>query len=475
MRDINPEHYFVLCNGQIIKNLRELSDILKTIDKKTFEYHVNAQKNDFSNWIRFVFKSKKLAETIEDYNFNDRKKIIAVINNSLKEKKILVLNAGSSSLKFQLIEITNKDILAKGIIERINTDKCSITININGNSSTRSAIVKNHEDSVKNLIDVFLDSNIISDISEITAIGHRVVHGGESYKKPVLVDNSVIEKLKDLSSLAPLHNPANVNCILACQRIFSAPQIAVFDTAFHSTIPKEKFLYGLPYSYYEKYKIRKYGFHGISHQYVNNIMQEYYKIRKKKNPKIIICHLGNGCSITAIKNKKSYNTTMGFTPVDGLVMGTRVGSVDPVVSMHLGKLLGVSYDELSRIFNKESGLLGISGYSDMRELWNRKKDPKCRLAMKMFVDRLVHYIGAYIAELNGINAIVFTAGIGENAFYIRKSVLDNFTHLGIKLDNKKNEENDFIITSNSSKIESFVVQTNEEIQIAMETKRLLKL
>jgi acetate kinase len=249
----------------------------------------------------------------------------------------------------------------------------------------------------------------------------------------------------------------------------------VFDTAFHSTISREKYLYGLPYEYYEKYHIRKYGFHGTSHKYITKLMMEYYKIKKKKNPRFIICHLGNGSSITAVRNGKSFNTTMGFTPTDGLIMGTRSGSLDPYIAVHLEKILNIEYEALGRILNKQSGLLGISGYSDMRMLWKNKKDKKCRLAMDMFADRIAHYIGAYIAELNGVDGIVFTAGIGENAFYIRKKVLENFKFLGLKLDDTKNTKNDFTITRNDSKIDCFVIKTNEELQIALETQKLLKI
>ena len=203
-------------------------------------------------------------------------------------------------------------------------------------------------------------------------------------------------------------------------------------------------------------------------------MQDYYKIKKKRNPKIIVCHLGNGCSITAIKNGKSFNTSMGFTPTDGIIMSTRSGSLDPYIAVHLEKNLGIGYEQLGNILNKKSGLLGISGYSDMRSIWNNKKNESCKLALDMFADRLTHYIGAYIAELNGVDGIVFTAGIGENAYYVRKKVLDNFKFLGLKLDNKKNNKNDFIITADNSKIECFVIKSNEELQIAMEVKKLLK-
>ena len=472
---INPEHYFILCTGQNIKSLEELLDVLKKIDKKTFEYHVNDSKNDFSNWIRFVFKSKRLAETIADYGYHERPLMIKAIKRFLSEKKILIINAGSSSIKFQLIELTTKNVLIKGMVDRIGLDGCTMTIEHDGAAETKNVLVNDHEQALNAAIDALFSSDIIGDITEISAVGHRVVHGGELYRKPVIIDDDVIKNLKELSSLAPLHNPSNVQGIIACQKIIKSPQVAVFDTAFHSTIPKEKFLYGLPYEYYEKHKIRKYGFHGSSHKYIADLIGEYYRIKKKKHYNIIICHLGNGSSITAVKDGKSLNTTMGFAPVDGLIMGTRVGSLDPVISIHMGEHFNLGYEDLSRIFNKQSGLLGISGYSDMRLLRKNQKEPRCRLAMGMFADRVTHFIGAYIAELNGVDGIVFTAGIGENAFYIRKKILDNFSYLGLKLDNKKNEKNDFIITSKDSKIDVFVMKTNEELQIAYETRQLLKI
>ncbi len=473
--DINPEHYFVLNDGRIIKSLEELTLFLKDMDHKTFTYHVNDQKNDFSNWIRYVFKAKKLADKISSYQYKERRLIIAAIKQFLSELKILVINAGSSSLKFQLLELTTRDILIKGIIDAINLDRCTLKIYDNGEERTKNVVVKNHEEAMQLLIQTLLEDDIIGDISEIRAVGHRVVHGGEEYKDAIRIDATVLEKLKELSSLAPLHNPANVSCIIAAQKVIPAPQVAVFDTAFHATIQKEKYLYGLPYEYYENYKIRKYGFHGSSHKYITGLMKEYYALKKKKKANIIICHLGNGSSITAIKDWKSFNTTMGFTPADGLVMGTRSGSLDPAIGLHLSQLIKMDYEDFGRMINKRSGLLGICGYSDMRDLHRNEKDPKIKLAMDIFADRAVHFIGAYIAELNGVDGIVFTAGIGENAFYIRKKILENFVYLGLKLDEKKNAASEFIITRKDSKIEAFVVATNEEIQIATEVKKLLKL
>ncbi|MGV8151434.1 MAG: acetate/propionate family kinase [Candidatus Woesearchaeota archaeon] len=472
---VSSEYYFILKGGSSIKSLEEFAQILKNIDKETFEYHVNDQKNDFANWIRYVFKLPRLADIISGFDYSQRQHIVKAIKKHISEKKILIVNAGSSSIKFELVELSSRDCQFKGIVDAIGLPNCTIQLFLEENIEKHSSI-SNHEEAVKALLNEMLSAEVIGDLSEIKAIGHRVVHGGEVFTNPTLIDATVIAKIGELSTLAPLHNPHNLSCILACDKVLKGiPQVAVFDTGFHSTISKEKFLYGIPYEYYEKHGIRKYGFHGSSHKYITVLMQEYYSIKKKKNPKYIICHLGNGCSITAVKNGKSFNTTMGFTPTDGLIMGTRSGSLDPYIAVHLEKILNIGYEELGKILNKQSGLLGISGYSDMRMIWKNKKDQKCKLAMEMFADRITHYIGAYISELNGVDGIIFTAGIGENAYYIREMVLENFNYLGLKLDNKKNEKNDFIITRGDSKIECFVIKTNEELQIAQETKKLLKL
>ncbi len=473
--NINPEHYFVLSGDKVLKNLDELVTALKNMDKATFEYHVNDSKNDFANWIAHVFKARKLAEAISGTAYQDTPMIRKLIQKHLDELKILIINGGSSSLKFQLIEFNSKDILIKGNIDAIGLDRCTVNITFGDKNISNNIDIKTPDEAAKLLIKTLMENNIIGDLSEIKAVGHRVVHGGEKYIKPTIIDATVLTELNELTSLAPLHNPANISYIKTFMNIFTCPHVAVFDTAFHSTIPKEKFLYGLPYEYYENYKIRKYGFHGSSHKYLSGLIHDYYKIQKKKNPKIIICHLGNGCSITAIKNNKSLNTSMGFTPLDGLIMGTRCGTLDPAVALHLEKILNIGYEDLGKILNKKSGLLGISGKSDMRDLHKTQKDPKSKLAINMFADRITHYIGAYISELNGVDAIVFSAGVGENAHYIRKIVLDNFKYLGLKLDNKKNHKNEFIITDKDSKITAFIIPTNEELQIAIETKAALKL
>jgi len=445
------------------------------MDKKTFEYHVNDSKNDFSNWIKYVFKSGKLAERIEFLNYSEIDKIAELIRKHVEEVYILVVNGGSSSLKFQLVEFSTKDVPIKGIIEAIGLDRCNINITVHGESSDKSVNIKNHDEAVSLMIRVILDNNIIGDISDIKAVGHRVVHGGETYTEPTIISENVLESLKNISVLAPLHNPSNISCINACMKVFKCPHVAIFDTAFHSTIPKEKFLYGLPYEYYEKHKIRKYGFHGSNHKYISGIIGELYRYENKKSPKIIICHLGGGCSITAVKNGKSFNTTMGFTPLDGLIMGTRCGHMDPAIVLHLGTTLNMNYDQLEKLFNKQSGLLGICGYSDMRDIHRTENEEKSRLAIDMFADRIVHYIGAYIAEMNGVDAIVFTGGIGENASYLREIVLERFSYMGLKFDKRKNDKNEFLISAKDSDVNVFIVPANEELEIATETKKVLKL
>lgn len=472
---VNPEHYFVLYGGNVIRDLNELMQVLKTIDRKTFEYHANDSKNDFSNWIRYVFKSERLAERIESLGYDDVGKIIELIRKHVEETHILVVNGGSSSLKFQLVEFSTKDVPIKGIIEAIGLDRCSISMTLHGEDINKNVTIKNHEEAVTLMIDNILKNNIIGDISDIKAVGHRVVHGGETYTEPTILDDEVLERLKELSVLAPLHNPANISCIKACMKTFKCPHVAVFDTAFHSTIPKEKFLYGLPYEYYERHKIRKYGFHGSNHKYVSGIIGDLYKYENKKNPRLIICHLGGGCSITAVKNGKSFNTTMGFTPLDGLIMGTRCGHMDPAIMIHLGTVLNMDYAQLDKLLNKQSGLLGICGYSDMRDIHRTENEERSRLAIDMFADRIVHYIGAYIAEMNGVDAIVFTGGIGENANYLREIVLEKFSYVGLKFDKRKNDKNEFLITAKDSEVNVFIVAANEELEIATETKKALKL
>lgn len=472
IQNINQEHYFVLSDGKQLKSLQELIHALKTIDKQVYEHHVTPEKNDFSNWIHYVFKAPLLAEQIQKYTYHERKDMVAAIKEYLDRCVIFVINSGSSSIKFQLIELTAKKILIKGMIDAIGLPHCAIKTVVHGQEQLAAINIANHDEGINYIMNLLLRQHIIGDVSDIAAIGHRVVHGGEKHIKPTIITEQVIADLEELCAIAPLHNPANIAGIRACLGL-GRPQVAIFDTAFHASIPKEKYLYGIPYEFYEQYKIRKYGFHGTSHKYVYT--QVIKTLPKLKKGKIIICHLGNGCSITAIKNGKSFNNTMGFSPTDGLIMGTRTGHLDPTISIHLGTLLKLNYEQLGKVLNKQSGLLGISGTSDMRLLWKHRSDSKHRLAMDMFADRVTHYIGAYIAELNGVDAIVFTGGIGENAWYIRKKVLEQLKFAGVSIDEKKNQRNEQTISSGKSKVRCLVIPTNEELQIAQETKAVLKL
>lgn len=367
---------------------------------------------------------------------------------------ILVLNSGSSSLKFQLIKAEkNFKVLEKGLIDKIG---------LSGGDA------KTHDEAVKKVL-LHLKNR------KIDAIGHRVVHGGEKYKNSTLITEEVIKTVKKLCELAPLHNPSNLAGIVACKKLMpKVPQIAVFDTAFHQTLEQKAFLYGLPYKYYADLGIRRYGFHGTSHKYVT---EQVVKILHKKNPKIITCHLGNGSSITASLNGKSIETSMGFTPLEGLIMGTRCGNLDPAIVFYLQEKLKIDTDEIDRILNKESGFKGLSGISpDMRKIFEQSKkgNKKAKLIIEILSYQIAKYIGAYTSALNGLDAIVFTAGIGEKAWYVREKTCKYLTHLGVELDKKKNIGNKQKISSGKSKIKVFVIPTNEEIQIAKETATIAK-
>lgn len=373
--------------------------------------------------------------------------------------KILVINAGSSSLKYQLFEKKgNLNFLFKGIIERIG----------------QKGKIKNHHEAVKKALNTLKDKHIINDLKEIKAVGHRVVHGGEKYVKPTIITPKIQKEIQKLCKLAPLHNPPNLSGIKACKTLLkNVKQIAVFDTSFHQTIEPKAFLYALPYKYYDKLGIRKYGFHGTSHQYVS---KETIKLLKKKSSKIITCHLGNGSSVTAIKNGKSIDTSMGFTPLEGLPMGTRCGNIDPAIPAKLMEILKKSPEDIDKILNKSSGLKGISELSsDMRDLWKAyKTNKKARLAISILSYKIAQYIGGYAASLNGLDAITFTGGIGEKADYVRKETCDYLSHLGVKLDIKKNKACEKVISSKNSKIKVFVIPTNEEKEIADQTLKVLK-
>jgi len=392
--------------------------------------------------------------------------------------KILVLNSGSSSLKFQLFEIKEKEhVFIKGIVDDIGLNNSFIKYEIKNRIRKIRKKIQNHKVALKDVLDIILANKIINSLGEIKAIGHRAVHGGEKFKKTVLIDNKVMKKIDELSELAPLHNPANLMGMKVCKELLPhTKQVAVFDTGFHSSMPEKAFVYGIPYKYYKKYGIRRYGFHGTSHKYVSRKAAEILK-KDYKKLKIITCHLGNGSSIAAIKNGKSIDTSMGFTPLEGVVMGTRCGDIDPDIILFLMKKEKLSVKEIDNLLNNKSGLLGISGISpDVRVLWaNEKKGNKrAGLTLDILGYKVAKYIGAYISVLNGVDAIVFTAGIGENAYYLRERILKSFEYIGLKIDKRKNKNNKTIISAKNSKIKALVIPTNEEIQIARETFELIK-
>jgi acetate kinase len=390
--------------------------------------------------------------------------------------KILVLNSGSSSLKYKFFDMSTEKALISGHVDGIGLDRCFVKIKIDDNEEEKKELVKDHVDAVILALKSLKQKKIIKNYDEIDAIGHRVVHGGEKYSQPTLIDEKVIREIEMLFDLAPLHNPPNLAGILACRKMLpKTPQIAVFDTAFHQTMPPEAYLYGLPYDLYEKYKIRKYGFHGTSHKYIS---EQAMRLLGKRESRIITCHLGNGSSLAAIRNGKSIDTTMGFTPMDGLVMGTRVGEMDSDIPLYLIRDKGFKLSEVEEILNKKSGLLGISGLTqDVRDLRKAslKGDKRAKLALSLFAFRTAFFIGGYIAILGGLDALVFSAGIGEHAWHVRRDVCRYLSSFGIELDEKLNKANQAVIVSKpTSKVKVYVIPTNEELQIAKEAEELIK-
>jgi len=387
-------------------------------------------------------------------------------------KNILVINSGSSTIKFQLIDICKKKRKIRGMVERIGNNPV-IEYDFDGRKVKRKVKAKNHEEALKIIINCLLKSKVIKDFSEIDAVGHRVVHGGEKHIKPTIITNRIIKDIEKFSDLAPLHNPSNLKGIIILRKILNVPQVAIFDTAFHGNMPKESYLYGLPLEFYKKFKIRRYGFHGTSHKYVSREAIKILKKMKKSYKKIVTCHIGNGISLTAVLNGKSVDTSMGFTPLEGVLMGTRSGSFDPAIIEFLNKK-GYTTKEIIDIANKKSGLLGISGINNDMRVLLKSKNERAKLAINMFVYSIVKYIGAYAAAMNGLDAIVFTAGIGEHSSKIRRMICDHFKFLGLNIDDKKNNKNNIIISTKDSKITALVIPTNEELQIALETKEVLK-
>ncbi|WP_040196537.1 acetate/propionate family kinase [Candidatus Soleaferrea massiliensis] len=396
--------------------------------------------------------------------------------------KILVINAGSSSLKYQLIDMENEFVLAKGVCERIGDGGSMTHKTHDGKKMEAEKDFPTHKEAFVELIDVLTKGEyaVIDDVNEISAVGHRIVQGAEKFSKSVLVTEEVVNTIESIADLAPLHNPAHVLAIRACMNVFDkhVPQVVVFDTAFHQTMPKTAYMFGVPYEYYEKYHVRRYGFHGTSHRYVS---RRFAKLigKKVEDLKMITCHLGNGSSITAIDGGKSVDTSMGFTPLDGILMGTRSGNVDPSVITYIAEKENMSGNELSLLLNKKSGFLGISGRSsDHRDMiqFSNEGDERSKLVLDMLYYQIRKYIGAYTAVMGGLDALVFTGGIGENSYTARESVCRNMDYFGIKLDkeiNQKFNRTEHEISSAQSRVKIWIVPTNEELMIARDTKAIV--
>jgi len=390
--------------------------------------------------------------------------------------KILILNAGSSSLKYQLIDMDGEKLLAKGLVERIGIEGSHINQKANGQVFDATAPMANHTEGIQWMLKALLDpeKGALKSMDEIGAVGHRVLHGGERFTASVLVNDEVKEAIKANIPLGPLHNPANLMGIEACEKVMpGTPNVAVFDTAFHQTMPPKAYLYGVPMEYYEKLHVRRYGFHGTSHRYVSKRVCEFLGVDRSKT-RVITCHLGNGSSMCAVENGKCIDTSMGITPLEGVIMGTRSGSMDPAVVQYICNNEHISVDEMLTICNKKSGLLGISGLSsDMRDIDKAADEgnERANIARDMLVYGIRKYIGSYAAAMNGVDVIVFTAGIGENNCALRERVMQGFEYLGVKLDPAKNAgcREEAVISTDDSKVKICVIPTDEEIVIARDT------
>ncbi|GAB6190023.1 acetate kinase [Marinitoga arctica] len=397
--------------------------------------------------------------------------------------KVLVINSGSSSIKYQLLNMVDEKVLSKGLVERIGIDGSRIVHKVNGEKHILEHDIPNHEVGLKLVLDLLTDEKygVLKDLNEINAVGHRVVHGGERFASSVKITDEVLKTIEALSFLAPLHNPANIMGIKSAMKLLpGVPQVGVFDTAFHQKMPSKAYLYAIPYEYYEKYKIRRYGFHGTSHRYVSKRAAEILG-KPYEELKIITVHVGNGASVAAVKNGISVDTSMGFTPLEGLVMGTRSGDIDPAIVEFLEKEEGLSAKEVVNILNKKSGVLGLTkGFSsDMRDIEDNaiEGDPVCRLAFDIYEYRIAKYIGAYAAAMNGVDAIVFTAGVGENSPIMREEIIENYLgYLGITIDKEANNirGEEKIISTSDSKVAAMVIPTNEELMIARDTKEIIE-
>ncbi len=394
--------------------------------------------------------------------------------------KILVINCGSSSLKYQLIDSDTEAVLAKGLCERITVDGKLTHTTTGKDKVSFDAPMPDHNAAVKYVLEALVnpESGAVASLAEIDAVGHRIVHGGEKFASSVVLNDEVMAAIEDCNDLAPLHNPANLIGIRACMdNMPGVPNVGVFDTAFHQTMPDKAFIYGLPYEYYTDYKVRRYGFHGTSHSFVSKRTIELLN-KPVEDTKVIVCHLGNGSSITAVDGGKSVDTSMGLTPLAGVIMGTRSGDIDPAIIEFIANKRGMTIEEVNAVLNKESGVFGLSGgFSDFRDLTAgmEKGDDRCRLALDVFSYGVKKYIGAYAAAMGGLDAIAFTAGIGENTCYVRKLVLENMEYMGIKLDEDANavRGEEKLISTPDSPVKVFVVPTNEELAIARETVALV--
>ena len=396
--------------------------------------------------------------------------------------KTLVINCGSSSLKYQLIDMSTEECMVQGLVERIGIEGSVLTQKVEGREKyIINTEIKNHKEAIKLVLEALIDADngVIKSMNEISAVGHRVVHGGEKYSDSVLINDEVLQSIKDCIVLAPLHNPPNIIGIEACKELMpNTPMVAVFDTAFHQTMPKHSYICPLPYELYKKYGIRKYGFHGTSHKYVSNKVAKVIG-KDIKDLKIVTCHLGNGCSLAAVKNGKCVDTTMGFTPLAGVMMGTRSGSIDPSVISFLIEQHGYTIEEVDELLNKKSGVLGISGVSsDFRDVLAAAEsgNERAKLALEIFYYKVRTQIAAYAGAMGGVDVIVFTAGIGENSSITRKEILKGLEFFGFEL----NEENNNIrgkiqeISTEDSRVKVYVVPTNEELMIARDTAKLVK-
>ena len=397
--------------------------------------------------------------------------------------KVLVINCGSSSLKFQLIDSESEQCIAKVQCERIESDVSMITYSPAGGEKEKTVTpMPDHTEAIRLVLNALTNekTGVVKNLEEIGAVGHRVVHGGEKFAESVIIDDDVIKEIEACSDLAPLHNPANLIGINACKKLMpNTPMVAVFDTAFHQTMPEKAYLYGLPYEYYEKYRVRRYGFHGTSHSYVSKRAAQVLGV-PYESLKIIVCHLGNGASVSAVKNGKCVDTSMGLTPLEGLIMGTRSGDMDPAIMEYIAKKENLNMDQVINVLNKKSGVLGLSGNlsSDFRDIESGyfEGNPDAIRAMTTYCYHVAKYIGAYTAAMNGVDVICFTAGVGENGPLVRSLVCDYLGYLGITLDEELNNKRgeDIVITTPDSRTKVMTIPTNEELAIARETVALVK-